>query len=142
MSRRNLELYRQSVDAFNRRDLEAFLALMDVDVEAVSRLVAIEGGYRGHDGIRRWWGNLLEAIPDFTYHGHEGLRRWWREWREAWEDYEDAYEDLIDAGEHVISVTVSRGRGRTSGADIGYRQHGVWTIKGAQGHPSGVARDA
>ena len=38
---------------------------MDADVEALSRLAAMEGGYHGHDGIRRWWQNLLDAIPDF-----------------------------------------------------------------------------
>jgi ketosteroid isomerase-like protein len=62
------------------------------------------------------------------YRGHEGLREWWREWREAWEDYADGYEELIDAGDHVISVTVSRGRGHASGAELGFRQYGVWTI--------------
>jgi hypothetical protein len=40
-------------DAVNRRDLRAFLALMDADVEAFPRIIAIEGGFHGHDGIRR-----------------------------------------------------------------------------------------
>jgi ketosteroid isomerase-like protein len=66
MSLENLELAQRAFDAFNRRDLGAFLALMDADVEAGSRLVAMEGGYHGHDGIRRWWQNLLDAIPDYT----------------------------------------------------------------------------
>jgi hypothetical protein len=39
---------------------------MDEDVEAVSRLVAMEGGYHGHAGIRRWWENLLDVFPDYT----------------------------------------------------------------------------
>jgi hypothetical protein len=59
-------LYRRSVDAFNRRDWEAFAALMDVDVEAESRLSQIEGSYRGHEGLRRWWEDLLGAIPDYV----------------------------------------------------------------------------
>ena len=66
MSRENVELAQQAFDAFNRRDMGAFLALMDADVEAVSRLVAMEGGYHGHDGIRHWWQNLLDAFPDYT----------------------------------------------------------------------------
>ena len=66
MSQENVELAQQAFDAFNRRDMGAFLALMDVDVEAVSRLVAMEGGYHGHDGIRHWWQNLLDAFPDYT----------------------------------------------------------------------------
>jgi hypothetical protein len=26
----------------------------------------MEGGYHGHEGIRRWWNNLLDAIPDYA----------------------------------------------------------------------------
>jgi ketosteroid isomerase-like protein len=39
--------------------------LMDVEGVASSRLAAIEGGYRGHEGLRRWWQDLLEAWPDY-----------------------------------------------------------------------------
>ena len=68
MSRENLELVHQAVDAFNRRDLDAFLALCDPNVEAVSRLVEVEGGgsYRGHRGIRSWWEGLLAISPDLS----------------------------------------------------------------------------
>ena len=64
MSQENVELGYRVFEAFNRRDLEGFLALMDEDVEAISRLAAVEGGYHGHEGIRRWWNTLLDAIPD------------------------------------------------------------------------------
>ena len=66
MSRETVELHRRVLDAFNRRDLDGVLALMDGNVEANSQLVAIEGGYHGHDGIRRWWANLLDTLPDWT----------------------------------------------------------------------------
>jgi SnoaL-like domain len=67
MSRENVERYRQGIEAFNRRDLEAFLALADPEVSGVSRVLAIEGGsYRGHDGTREWWKTLLDVFPDFT----------------------------------------------------------------------------
>ena len=62
----NADLAEQLFDAFNRRDLDAFLALMDVDVQAVPRLAAMEGGYRGHDGIRDWWRTLFDSFPDYT----------------------------------------------------------------------------
>jgi ketosteroid isomerase-like protein len=64
MSEANVELARQAYEALNRRDLPAYLALMDADVEAVPRVAALEGGYHGHDGIRRWWGHLVEFLPD------------------------------------------------------------------------------
>jgi ketosteroid isomerase-like protein len=53
------------IDAVNERDLDAYLGLMHDDVEAITRLVSIEGVYRGHDGIRRWWANVLNTWPDF-----------------------------------------------------------------------------
>jgi ketosteroid isomerase-like protein len=62
----NVELTHQVYDTLNRRDLRAFLALMHADVEAVPRVVAIEGGYHGHDGIRRWWGHLADFLPDLV----------------------------------------------------------------------------
>lgn len=66
MSPANVERYRQALDAVNRRDLGGVLALMDSEVQAISLLVAIDGGYQGHDGIRRWWKNVFDAFPDYT----------------------------------------------------------------------------
>jgi hypothetical protein len=65
MSQENVELHYRSIDAVNRRDLDAFLALTDEEVEAVSRIVAVEGGLHGHDGIRRWWEEWFSAFPDY-----------------------------------------------------------------------------
>ena len=66
MSRENVELAHQAFYALNRRDLGAFLALMDVDVEAVPTVVAMEGNVRGHDGVRRWHASVTDTFPDFT----------------------------------------------------------------------------
>jgi ketosteroid isomerase-like protein len=66
MSRENVGLLRASYDAFNRRDLDANLALMDDDVQGHPRAAALEGTYQGHDGMRRWWKDLLDAFPDMT----------------------------------------------------------------------------
>ncbi len=66
MSQENVELVHRAIDAVNRRDLAALLAVMDDDVEAAPLMAAMEGGYRGHDGIRRWWENLHDVWPDFS----------------------------------------------------------------------------
>jgi ketosteroid isomerase-like protein len=68
MSQQNVELTYLVRDAVNRRDLDAFLALADPDVEWIPRLLEVEGGgsYRGHDGIRSWWESLFAVFPDFT----------------------------------------------------------------------------
>jgi ketosteroid isomerase-like protein len=52
--------------AFNRRDLDAILALMHDSIEIEPRFGALEGDYRGHEGLRRWWSNLLASLPDYT----------------------------------------------------------------------------
>jgi ketosteroid isomerase-like protein len=65
MSQENVELAHLAYDAFNRRDLDSLLALMDADAHLVPQLAAMEGEYHGHEGIRRWWQNLLDAWPDY-----------------------------------------------------------------------------
>ena len=65
MSQENVELYRQATRAFNQGDLDVFLGLMDEEVEALPRIGAVEGGYHGHDGMRRWWESLQATFPDF-----------------------------------------------------------------------------
>ncbi len=66
MSRENLDPALLMYEAFNRRDLDAMLALMHDDVEIEPRLGALEGDYRGHEGVRRWWSNLLDFLPDYA----------------------------------------------------------------------------
>jgi hypothetical protein len=66
MSKENVELAYRAADAFNRRDLDACLALVDPEVVIESRLVAMEGAYHGHEGLRRWWNDFVGAFPDYT----------------------------------------------------------------------------
>ncbi|MBA2629855.1 MAG: nuclear transport factor 2 family protein [Thermoleophilaceae bacterium] len=35
-------------------------------MEIESRLVVMEGGYHGHEGLRQWWDHVLGAMPDYT----------------------------------------------------------------------------
>jgi ketosteroid isomerase-like protein len=65
MSQENVEQAYRAIDAVNRHELHALLDVMDDDVESVSRIVAIEGGLHGHDGVRRWWENWFDAFPDY-----------------------------------------------------------------------------
>ena len=66
MSEDNVELARRAIDAVNRRDLDDFLALMDDDVEAVSRIVALERtGYLS--------GEEIEALRPSTPIGKKEL---------------------------------------------------------------------
>jgi hypothetical protein len=66
MSQENVDLYYQAIDAFNRRDLVAYIALQDPDVEFTPYEVWVQGGepYRGHAGVRRWWEESFAVFPD------------------------------------------------------------------------------
>lgn len=65
MEASNLDLHRESVEAVNQRDLDRFLALTDPDVESISRIVEVEGGLHGHEGVRRWWNAWFGSFPDY-----------------------------------------------------------------------------
>lgn len=66
MSYTNLDLALRLWQFFNCRDLDGVLGLMHERVEIEPRLVSLEGAYRGHEGVRRWWGDLLDALPDYA----------------------------------------------------------------------------
>jgi hypothetical protein len=66
MSRESLDLVLLMYEAFNRRDLDAFLALMHDEVEIEPRIGTMEGAYLGHEGVRRWWSSLVDFLPDYT----------------------------------------------------------------------------
>lgn len=89
MSQENAERARRAFQAFNDRDLDAVLAALHDEVEAFPRLAAVEGGYRGHGGVRRWWAQLLGAFPDF----HVELL------------------EVRDLGEFIVLTVSVRGRG-------------------------------
>ena len=53
MSQENVELHRRAIQAFNARDIEAFIAYCDPGIEWHSTFAAVGGAiYHGHDGIR------------------------------------------------------------------------------------------
>jgi len=66
MSRENVELIRRAYDAYSRGDREAFVELMDPDVEFESLILEAEGGaYRGHDGVREYFDKVHEVFESW-----------------------------------------------------------------------------
>jgi hypothetical protein len=62
MSERNIELHRSLIEAFNERDIDAYIALTDPRIEFHSHFAAVGGAvYHGHNGMRRWQRDLDEA---------------------------------------------------------------------------------
>ena len=102
MSQENVKLLHRAIDAFDRRDIDAFLALMEPEVEFTPLLVAMEGGYHGHDGIRRWLGHLVDFLPDIVLD----------------------VATVRDLGD--LTVATGRMRGRAAGSDTPLDQ-ALWT---------------
>jgi ketosteroid isomerase-like protein len=120
MAQETGELLHRAYEAFNRRDLDALLALCDPSVEFISYLVQVEGGdpYRGHDGVRSWWERLLAVYPDF---GAE-------------------IEEVRDLGDLTIARVRMHGRGHESDAPM---DQTLWHVaESRQGRSSGGALSA
>jgi ketosteroid isomerase-like protein len=73
MSEQNIDVGRGLIEAVNRRDLDAFLALVRPDVEwdDSEGWPGIRGIYRGHDGVRDWWERFLEVWESVEVVGEE-----------------------------------------------------------------------
>jgi ketosteroid isomerase-like protein len=99
MSQTNVELARRFYDAVNQRDLDAWLAVTHEDAELISILAAVEGGYHGHDGFRRWWEHVFKTFPD----------------------YRIAVEEVRDLGDVTLAAITLQGHGLGSGAPIAQR---------------------
>ena len=112
MSQENVEIVRRVFEAVGRHDTEAVLSAYDPNVE-----VDFSGG------------PLASLMGDNVYRGYDGLRKMVRDRYVDFERVEDDCQELIDAGQRVISLVITRGRGRSSGIDSEIRQYGAWTIR-------------
>ena len=66
MSRENVDLALLMYEIFDRRDLHAMLALMHDEVEIGAAPRGAGGRLsRGTRGVRRWWSDLLDLLPDY-----------------------------------------------------------------------------
>jgi len=92
----NAGTVRKSYDAFLRRDLDEFLSYHDPEVEFRSLVLEVEGVYRGHDGLRSWWENVVDVFPD----------------------WQPQIEDAREAGDLVLLHVRVQGRGTGTGIDL------------------------
>lgn len=80
MSQQNVERFRRIPEAWNRRDLEAYLELLDPEIEWFPGATRVEGGaYRGRQGIRQFWADIEatfdKLVPDFEESGTWATRQ-------------------------------------------------------------------
>jgi ketosteroid isomerase-like protein len=97
MSQENVEIALAAVDAWNRGDREAFMALWDEEAEFYPLRAQLEGeSYRGHDGLERFLDELAEDFEDVRFE----------------------IDQARDAGEQVVGIGRFRAHGRASGVDL------------------------
>jgi ketosteroid isomerase-like protein len=108
MAASDLEVVRLRNEAFNRKDVDAYLALTDPEV--------------AYDQPR-------ELPGAGTYSGHEGIREYFANLEAAWESATAEIEELIDAGDSVVSIGHTAYRGRTSGAHVDKPFAIVWKLR-------------
>ncbi len=65
MSRENVEVVRQLLEAAERDDREAALGCIHPDVEWIPLRAATEGTYHGHDGVERFRADTLATFERF-----------------------------------------------------------------------------
>lgn len=68
MAEQHRDFAMRQYECLNRRDLDAFLEGVAEDVEFRSLIAESEGQtFRGHDGVRAWWGQVVEALGGLDY---------------------------------------------------------------------------
>jgi ketosteroid isomerase-like protein len=94
MSRENVEIVRRFMEAYNRRDFEGMIELIDPTFEFRSRFVGIESVHRAPEGFPYAYFKMLD---------------------EAYDHFEVVLSEFIDAGAAVLTAGHAEWRGKASG---------------------------
>ena len=101
----NVEVVRRGAEAWSRGDLDAMLREYARDVEIIDP----------------------ERVGAGPFRGHEAVRQFIAEWLEAWDQYELALEAIVDAGD--AAVLFQRHSGRAKGSGIELEQRGALLVR-------------
>lgn len=111
MPQDKLELAKQVVDAYNRRDVDAMFAeFVTPDFE--------------------WWPALRRAYEGGCYQGREGVERFAADTRENWEELQTIAEEFRDLGGRVLVLGRQVGRGKGSGAQVDAPLAAIFDFRG------------
>lgn len=109
MSQENVEIVRRGYAALAEQGVEAVLAFTDPQFEATTppSLASEPDTYRGHEGVRRFWGSFGDAMEGVYLEGQE----------------------FTAVGDKVLVDTKLHARGRTTGIETEQRAFLVWTLR-------------
>ena len=109
MSQENVEIMRTAYAVLAEQGVEAALAFADPEYGSTTpaSLASEPDTYRGHHGVRRFFGSFGDAM--------EGV------WLEGVE--------FTSLGDKVLVETKLHGRGRTTGIETAQRAFVLWTLR-------------
>jgi ketosteroid isomerase-like protein len=106
-----VEILRQANEAFNRGDVEGFLAFCGDEVEIEDL-------------------NNAPDLPPVAYR-KEGARRLFAAWIDAFDDFSGEIEEYMDVDDrHVACLVHYRGKQRDSGLVIDFTAVDMWEFRG------------
>jgi ketosteroid isomerase-like protein len=108
MSQENVDAARGMWDAFNRRDLDAWLEGFDPEVE---------------------WHTAREDPDAGVHHGRSGVKRYAEQWLDAYDDLRVEPLEIVDAGDEVLVWIRVTGHGGASGVGVDMEQAQVLTFR-------------
>ena len=68
MSQENVHRFLEGIEAFNRGDVESWLETSHPDIVIEVGIAELEGGYSGHDGLRRFLADFAESFEMSELH--------------------------------------------------------------------------
>ena len=95
MSHENVDLLRESIERFNRNDIEGVLGMMDPEIRFEHRMAALEGDFTGVDPVRDWFADIAQHFSS---------------WRID-------CDDIRDLGDRVLALGTMRAIGKGSGVE-------------------------
>jgi ketosteroid isomerase-like protein len=98
MSRGNVEIAKRVIDAFNRRNLDAYDDLFTPDFE--------------------WFPAFPGTVEGDGYLGREGTERYLEEISDTWGEFRAIAEEYRDLGDRVLLLGRFEGRGKGSGVPV------------------------
>ncbi len=97
MSQENVETVKRLIDAFNKREVDAFAELTTPDFEWTTSMAAVEG--------QIFW-------------GREGIETYFERMKESWDEFLALADEYRDLGDRVLWLGRLEARGRSSGVPV------------------------
>ena len=102
MSKENVDRFLETIEAFSRGDVERWLETFHPDAVGEFQNVELEGGYSGHNGLRRFFADFAESFEMFHV----------------------LCPDVRDLGDRVLALgtlhTIGRGSGMENEAPVAF----------------------